>query len=299
MPRWNRTLSLVASFFGASVNLILAINLFTLWRSLKWDTESEWEGSVDPWTVNSVGLVGGLSAAYLVTAAVASTVGFVGIVKGVPSYVRFYRDFSAADFTFCTISTLFVTYASVSYYSVRTSICEELSRHGDLMRDLAEMGLSSENCEQWFERVLVVFVAVMFIIIVIRLHLVIAVSSYYSQLSRFSRDLPLRMPKDGSLQRIYLLPSPTASSPSSPIDAQLESTALVYAPVSLGNLSEREVRGLNAREAWIQPDVSHSPRQHRHSHSRGHRHSVGRIVLPIRPEEGLLNHGRGQEKYKD
>lgn len=47
-------------------------------------------------------------------------------------------------------------------------ICEELSRHGDLMRDLAEIGLSPESCEQWFERAVVVFVGVMFIIIVIR-----------------------------------------------------------------------------------------------------------------------------------
>lgn len=47
-------------------------------------------------------------------------------------------------------------------------ICEELSRHGDLMRDLAEIGLSPENCEQWFERAVLVFLAVMFIIIVLR-----------------------------------------------------------------------------------------------------------------------------------
>ena len=90
------------------------------------------------------------------------------ILQGVPQYVRFYRDFSVADFTFCTISTLFVTYASFSYYSVRSRICEEVSRHGDLMRDLAEAGLSSENCEQWFERAVMVFVGIMFVIIVIR-----------------------------------------------------------------------------------------------------------------------------------
>jgi hypothetical protein len=47
-------------------------------------------------------------------------------------------------------------------------ICEELSRHSDLMRDLAEIGLSPESCEQWFERAVIVFVGVMFIIIVIR-----------------------------------------------------------------------------------------------------------------------------------
>ena len=89
-------------------------------------------------------------------------------LQGVPQYVRLYRDFSVADFTFCTISTLFVTYASFSYYSVRSRICEELSRHADFMRDLAEVGLSPENCEQWFERAVMVFVGVMFVIIVVR-----------------------------------------------------------------------------------------------------------------------------------
>lgn len=79
MPRWNRTVVLVASLVGALVNLVLAIQVFALWRTLKWD--SEWEGSLDPWTVNSLSLLGGISAAYFLTAAVASTVGFTGIVK--------------------------------------------------------------------------------------------------------------------------------------------------------------------------------------------------------------------------
>jgi hypothetical protein len=81
MPRWNRTVVLVASFMGALLNSVLAIQLFTLWRSLKWDSESEWEGSLDSWTVNILSLLGGLSAAYFVTAAVASSIGFAGIVK--------------------------------------------------------------------------------------------------------------------------------------------------------------------------------------------------------------------------
>ena len=72
---------LVTSFLGALLNTALAVQLFALWRSLKWDSESEWEGSLDPWTVNTLGLLGGLSAAYFVTAAVASAIGFVGIVK--------------------------------------------------------------------------------------------------------------------------------------------------------------------------------------------------------------------------
>lgn len=94
--------------------------------------------------------------------------------QGIPAYLRFYRDFSVADFTFCTISTVFVTYASFSCYSIRSTICEELSRHGDLMRDLAEIGLSPETCEQWFERAVLVFVGVMFIIIVLRVSLLVA-----------------------------------------------------------------------------------------------------------------------------
>lgn len=53
-------------------------------------------------------------------------------------------------------------------------ICEELSRHGDLMRDLAEIGLSPETCEQWFERAVLVFVGVMFIIIVLRVRIFFA-----------------------------------------------------------------------------------------------------------------------------
>ena len=72
---------LVTSFIGAILNSVLAIQLLTLWRTLKKDSESEWEGSLDPWTVNTLSLLGGLSAAYFVTAAVACTIGFAGIVK--------------------------------------------------------------------------------------------------------------------------------------------------------------------------------------------------------------------------
>ncbi len=72
---------LVTSFIGALFNSLLAIQLFALWRSLRRDSESEWEGSLDPWTVNTLSLLGGLSAAYFVTAAVASAIGFTGIVK--------------------------------------------------------------------------------------------------------------------------------------------------------------------------------------------------------------------------
>jgi hypothetical protein len=182
------------------------------------------------------------------------------------------------------------------------------------MRDLAEIGLSPENCEPWLERAIMVFVGVMFVVIIVRvsliarmedlntrhlmtnisqLHLLIVVSNYYLHISHFSTDLPSRQPKD-VFQRIYLLPNPTPSTPSA--DSHVESTALVYAPVALGSLSEREVQGLNAREAWIHTNTPHPTRQHRHSHYRGHRHINGRIVLPTEPDEGLLC---VQEKYKD
>lgn len=72
---------LVASFIGALANFILAIQVLALWCSLKRDSESEWEGSLDPWTVNCLSILGGISAAYFLTAAVASAIGFTGIVK--------------------------------------------------------------------------------------------------------------------------------------------------------------------------------------------------------------------------
>jgi hypothetical protein len=126
---------------------------------------------------------------------------------------------------------------------------------------------------------------------------VIVVANYYKQVSRISRDIPSRVHKDGALQRIYLLPTQSTSAQrTDSFDSRTEPTALVYAPIALGDLSEQEVQGLNVQEAWVHTHAAHSPRQHRHSHSRGHRHSTGRIALPIRPDEGLL---RGHEKYKD
>lgn len=305
LPMAVRTASAMISLLGAFTYLAFAIQLFALWRSVKWDSESEWEGSADSWTTNGVKLVGGLSVAYFVSGAVASAVGFIGIVKSIPPYIRFYRDYAVADFAFCALTTLSVTYASFRYYSFRTDICEELSRHADLMRDLAESGLSLENCEQWFERAVVAFVAVMTIIIVIRIHLVIAVSKYYSQVSRLHSGLPVftsigGYKDDSSMHRIYLLPSPTSPTGSScPPGSTPAPTAVVYAPVPLRDLSERDARELNAREAWIHA-ASHQPtRQHRRSHSRSHRHGSwsGRIGLASRPNEGLLS--SGPEKCKD
>lgn len=81
MFRWSRTAALAIAFLGALTNFAFACQLFALWRTFKSDTESEWEGSIDSWTVNGFKLVGTLSAAYFVTAAAASTTGLVGIFK--------------------------------------------------------------------------------------------------------------------------------------------------------------------------------------------------------------------------
>lgn len=183
---------------------------------------------------------------------------------------------------------------------------------------MQEMGLNLENCEQWFERAVVAFVVLMLIVIVVRvspaarppspthlvlisrfifflqLHFVLAISHYYSQLTRHhGSSLPVFLRshhKDTTgLQRIYLLPSPTSATSFNTQGTQPE---IVYAPVPLRDLSEQDARELNAREAWIRTSSSpQPPRTHRHSrsHSHPHRHhTTGRIGLPIRPNEGLL-----------
>ena len=82
--------------------------------------------------------------------------------------MRFYRDISIADFVFATLSTVVVSYTSFSSPYVRTTACEELSRHAELIRDMTEMGLSLENCEPWFDRAILGVVIVQLILIVLR-----------------------------------------------------------------------------------------------------------------------------------
>lgn len=81
--------------------------------------------------------------------------------------MRFYRDYSIADFSFCAFFTALATYGAFRT-SARAGVCEELSHHPELMRDMFEMGLSLENCERWLERAVLAILAVMFIVIVVR-----------------------------------------------------------------------------------------------------------------------------------
>ncbi len=84
--------------------------------------------------------------------------------------MRFYRDYSIADFSFCALATLGATYAAF-LSSARAALCEELSHHPELMRDMLEIGLNSENCEHWLARVLIAVIGMLFVLLVIRVRL--------------------------------------------------------------------------------------------------------------------------------
>ncbi|KDQ64142.1 hypothetical protein JAAARDRAFT_27759 [Jaapia argillacea MUCL 33604] len=309
-----RTATLIVSLLGTIGNLVVAVELLSLWRSFKWDFENDWEreGSADAWLwgINLVKLAWGLFSAYFAAAATASLIGFVGTLKNIPSYVRFYRDYAVADFSFCAFFTGFAAYESFRT-SVRAGVCEELSRQPELLHNMAEMGLNLENCELWFERVSIAFIGAMAVVLIFRLHFLIAVVHYYSQLTRHGLGLPsytsMGPISHPPSQRVYLLPSPTESSfpvshhttsSPSPRDGSKLDNYMVYAPVPLSALSEQQARDLNATEAWITrtstesttfPPATPQPRGHSHRHRR-HRSgsATGRISLPISPEEGLL-----------
>lgn len=81
--------------------------------------------------------------------------------------MRFYRDYSIADFSFCAFLTALVTYGAF-LSPARAGVCEEFSHHPELMRDMLEIGLNLENCELWLERAVFAGLAFMFVIMVIR-----------------------------------------------------------------------------------------------------------------------------------
>ncbi|TCD70802.1 hypothetical protein EIP91_001492 [Steccherinum ochraceum] len=259
----GRYISLSASFVGALFNFVIAVRLLALWRSLRWETESEWEGSANAWRVDPVKLVWGMLSAYFAAAAAASAAGFIGIARNLPLLVRFFRDYSIADFAFITFSTVTVTYTAFTTSYLRTSVCEVLSRQPELLRDVVDTGLTIENCEFWFERGFVAMLGLMFVLIAVRLHCVVALSRCYNQVRRerypsgkaHVRPTPSRA---DSLQRIYLLPTPTSPATSSfnhlggsHSRSKSLDEVMVYAPVPLGGLSEQEARNLNAAEAWV------------------------------------------------
>ncbi|KZT72482.1 hypothetical protein DAEQUDRAFT_735913 [Daedalea quercina L-15889] len=308
-----RSVSIAASLIGAGLNFVLAVRILALWRSLGWESETEWEASGDVWRVDSVKIVWGLLLSYFAAASLAYFVGFVGLAKTIPSFVRFYRDYSIADFAFITVSTLAVSYTTYSTPYLRTGVCEELSRHPDLMRDMVEMGLNVENCELWFERAVVGIIGMLFILIVIRLHTLLALSKHYRYMWRDAAisksHTGLRQLNTDSLHRIYLLPTPTSPQSSAIAFNHYDTSShsrsgseniVVYAPIPVGGMSESEARKMNATEAWIPRRTSaeagsnsgsSTPRLHRHSRSaslHGHRrHSSNPRSAGPRKESGF------------
>jgi len=293
MPRLSspaRSIALFISLSGSVFNLLLALKFYSLWSSLKaTEPESEWEGSLDSWRGESLTLLWGLLSCYFAAEAVSSFVGFVGIVKNIPSFVRFCRDYSIADLFFVIFAAISGAYVVSTNSSIRTGLCEDVSSQPDFIRDLADMGFNLENCEVWFERAVIGVMTVSAVVIMVRVHFVISISNYYSHLSRSRSSststtyTALRPMSSDSLHRIYLLPTPTASSSSRSANGTPE--VYVYSPVPLSSLSEEQAREMQAAEAWIShteptPRSSHRP-THRHHHS-------GRISLPVRLDEGLL-----------
>ena len=77
-----RSIALFISASGSVFNLLLALKFNSLWSSLKSaELESEWEGSLDSWSGESLTLLWGLLSCYFAAEAVSSLVGFIGIVK--------------------------------------------------------------------------------------------------------------------------------------------------------------------------------------------------------------------------
>jgi len=284
-----RVASLLVTLFGTISNTLLAIQVIAAWRSLKWEPESEWELSVDDWRLDGVKVVWALLAMYFASAATVCAVGLMGIIKSKPAYVRFYRDYSIADFSFCVFFTALATYGSF-YTAARAGLCEELSHHAELLRSVVEMGLNLENCEQWLERAVLAILAVTFIVMVVRLHLLLAVSNYYSHLVRFYKA-PLTgshhshsHPQSNTMQRIFVVPGPKPYS----------SGELVYTAVPLSSLPV-DVQA-TAQEAWVSQPVPCSTTEPQHQMHRHHRrrssrsvdNETGLIRLPIHADDGLL-----------
>jgi len=287
-----RSIALFISLSGSTFNLLLAVKFYALWSTLKsTEQESEWEGSLDSWSGESITLLWGLLSCYFAAEAVSSFIGFIGILKNIPSFVRFCRDYSIADLFFVTFAAISGAYAISTNSSIRTGVCEEVSSQPDFIRDLAEMGFNLENCELWFERAVIGLMTATAVVIMVRVHFVISISNYYSQLCRSQSSsstsstmyTALHSMGSASLHRIYLLPAPTGSSSSRSANGKPE--VYVYSPVALSSLSEEQARKMQAAEAWISRTEPSSRSSHRPTHR--HHHS-GRISLPVRSDEGLL-----------
>ncbi|GJE84057.1 hypothetical protein PsYK624_001320 [Phanerochaete sordida] len=297
-----RSISLCASLASALFNSFCALRILLSWRSLRWDFSGVDDTDSFPVNVDALHLLWGLLTLYFAAAATASTIGFVGIARNSLSYVRFFRDYSIADLLFMLLSSISIVYLSLSSSSslIRTSVCDELGRQPELLRDVAESGLDLENCEYWFERGIYVVISMMLVFVIVRVHFVLALSKYYNQLRRAQAGFPswyLPLSNSASdlematqLRRIYLLP--TATSPEyASLDAKEKSASaedeeelydetdddgvMLYTPVPLGRVSREEARGMGVREAWMERSSTPPTPTQAKKHYRHHSQSQG------------------------
>ncbi|KAH7921215.1 hypothetical protein BV22DRAFT_1072737 [Leucogyrophana mollusca] len=283
----DRTASLVISLIGTVVNFVIAAQLLGAWRSFRWESESEWEGSEYSLSKNGVSITWALLSAYFAAASAICSFGVVGIVRGIPSFVRIYRNYIIGDFAIGTILTAIWTYAAFQP-SVLSNICEQLSRQPDLLHDFLDPTFSLENCEQWAEPGVTAFMAVMVVITIIRLHFLIALSSYYKALVQHrTPGLPQHAPhcaqpaEDEPLQHLYIL---------RPLESDSHSRSAsyasdIYVPITyMDNISDREADKLRSRatEIWVPP--------------MGRVHTTRGISSP--PVEGDLLHFSNEKSMK-
>ncbi|KAG8965923.1 hypothetical protein FRC03_012759 [Tulasnella sp. 419] len=256
-----RTATLILSGLGACANFYASAKLVSIWFSFRWTSwgsdgeSSEWEGYA--WSIDTARALGAIICAYFFVGGIASIVGFVGTLKRRTSNLRLFRDYSIADLAFGFTCTTLFTFASTQP-SVRSMLCEELSRQPDLLRSLSESaGLTVENCEGFIDKAVVGVVLALFVGLFIRLQFTLTVINYYTHLKRTqqhhhssSRRSQSHRHSRSSSQRIVLLSSPLPSSslssnPSSSSDGQ---QTVVYAPV---NVSLEQARKMNGRDALL------------------------------------------------
>jgi hypothetical protein len=226
------------------------------------------------WRVDGVRALGALACAYFVVGGLASIVGLVGVIKRRQSNVRLFRDYSIADLAFAFTATTLFAFASTQS-AVRTSLCEELSRQPELLRNVSDhAGLNVENCEGFLDKTVVGVVMVMFVVLFLRLQFTLTVLNYYAHLRRSEPIqnvlLPLshrHTPTQSSSQqpqRILLLTKPVSLSPSPSSEGKAsentgDDLTWVYSRMQV---SKATAAKMNAREAYLSvPLGSSSPRR--------------------------------------
>ncbi|KAI9574396.1 hypothetical protein HD554DRAFT_2046809 [Boletus coccyginus] len=286
-----RSASVATAFIGALSNIALAAYLCGVWRSLAWEPGSEWEGSRFSLSRDGARLVCGLFSGYFAAASAICVFGLTGIVRGIPSFVRIYRSYVIGDFAFCTLFAVLASSAAVDP-AARAQVCEQVSRQPDLLRDVIDLGLTLENCEQWFERGLMAFMAVFLIRTVVRIHFIFALSRFYAHLASGHRcDLSYAHDDNNfpPLERVYLLPPPPIDQDEKRASVAEESMqSPIYAPVPLGQVSPQMAHQLRATatEAWISrvPLPCHAP-----SYNAGDEHPQYDILNRPPPSVGPIH----------